>query len=75
MYNPNPQFIPTGRYSITGAAKEFGVARETMSRWANGYTDHRGVYHAPILKLHFTKFTNKKFIVGADLIKIYRAEL
>ena len=49
MYNPNPQFIPTGRYSITGAAKEFGVARETMSRWANGYTDHRGVYHALLL--------------------------
>ena len=75
MMNPNPQFNPTGHYSISGAAREFGVARETVSRWANGYTDHRGIYHAPIIKLHFKKFNSKRFLLGKDLLKIHYSEL
>lgn len=64
MIAHEPQVQPTERFAIGEAAKILGVTRNTLSRWIReGY-----------VKFGIRKCNGRKFIIGQELVKVWRMQ-
>lgn len=59
-----PQVSMTGRYSVTETCSALGIHRNTLRR----YTE------AKKIKCGFRRMTERKFYLGSEILKLWRAE-
>ncbi len=64
MIATEPQVAPSGRYSITEAARALGISRDTLRRHTI----------AQKIKCGVRKANNKKFYKGIDILAYWKAQ-
>lgn len=65
MICTEPRVSPAGRYSITDTCKALNIHRNTLRK----YTDEGKI------KCGFRRATSRKFYLGSEIIKLWKAQL
>ena len=65
MTTVEPKVEATGRYSVTQASAALGIHRNTL----RGYTEQG------LIKCGFRRQTARKFYLGSEILRFWRAQL
>ena len=60
-----PKVNETGRYSVSEACEALGIHRNSLSSYTN----------SGIIKCGFRKMNGRKFYLGSEIMKFWRAQL
>ena len=65
MVNEEPKVADYGRYSIDETCKQLGIHRNTLLRWSK----------AGIIRFGIRRGTMRKFYLGREIKRFWRAEI